>query len=364
MSIHTTTSDSPRPTHRPRHRPPWPQLPLVVAHRGASGYRPEHTLAGYELAARLGADYLEPDLVSTRDGVLVARHEPEIGGTTDVAAHPEFAGRRTTKRIDGQEMAGWFTEDFTLAELKTLRAVERIPAVRPRNTRFDGHFPVPTFAEILELTARLAAELGRPIGVYPETKHPSYHASIGLPLEPALVAQLRAAGLDRPDAPVFVQSFEVANLRALAGEIAAPLVQLVDPDEPPADLVAAGDPRDHRDLLSPAGLAEIAGYAAAVSPGKNLLISAEGTPSPVLADAHAAGLDVHCYTFRRENQFLPPALRVGTDPVAPGDAVGELARFLALGVDAVFTDFTDTAVFARAELLSPGSAGIASGPRN
>jgi glycerophosphoryl diester phosphodiesterase len=351
----STDATARRPQHR--HRPPWPQLPLVIAHRGASGYRPEHTLAGYELAARLGADYLEPDLVSTRDGVLVARHEPEIGGTTDVAAHPEFADRRTTKRIDGHTMEGWFTEDFTLAELKTLRAVERIPAVRPRNTRFDRLFPVPTFAEILELTARLATELGRPIGVYPETKHPSYHASIGLPLEPALVAQLRAAGLDRPDAPVFVQSFEVANLRALAGEIAAPLVQLVDSDEPPADLVAAGDPRDHRALLSPAGLAEIAEYAAVVSPGKDLLISGQGIPSPVLADAHGAGLDVHCYTFRRENQFLPPALRVGTDPAAPGDAVGELARFLALGVDAVFTDFTDTAVFARAELLSPGSAG-------
>jgi glycerophosphoryl diester phosphodiesterase len=330
---------------------------LIIAHRGASGYRPEHTLESYRLAIRLGADYIEPDLVSTRDGVLVARHENEISGTTDVAAHPEFAARRTRKVIGGVAVTGWFTDDFTLAELRTLRATERLPGVRPQNTTFDGRFQIPTFEEILDLAWTEGRRLGRPIGVYPETKHPSYHASIGLPLEPALVAQLRAAGLDRPDAPVFVQSFEVANLRALAGEIAAPLVQLVDSDEPPADLVAAGDPRDHRALLSPAGLAEIAEYAAVVSPGKDLLISGQGTPSPVLADAHAAGLDVHCYTFRRENQFLPPALRVGTDPAAPGDAVGELARFLALGVDAVFTDFTDTAVFARAELLSPGSAG-------
>jgi len=327
--------------------------PLIIGHRGACGYRPEHTLASYELAARLGADYLEPDLVSTRDGVLVARHEPEIGHTTDIAAHPEFADRRTTKQVDGHPVDGWFTSDFTLAELRTLRAVERIPELRPANTRFDGHWTVPTFAEILELTERLSTELGRPIGVYPETKHPSYHAALGLPLEPELVRQLRAARLDRPDAPVFVQSFEVSNLRALAAEIQAPLVQLVDDVDPPADLVAAGDPRNHRDLLSPAGLADIAGYAAAVGPAKELIISRDGTPSSVVADAHAAGLGVHPYTFRRENRFLPPALRHGTDPAGHGDVVGELARFLRLGVDAVFTDYPDAAVFARAELLTP-----------
>jgi glycerophosphoryl diester phosphodiesterase len=327
--------------------------PLIIGHRGACGYRPEHTLASYELAARLGADYLEPDLVSTRDGVLVARHEPEIGGTTDVAAHPEFADRRTTKQVDGHPVHGWFASDFTLAELRTLRAVERIPELRPANSRFDGHWTVPTFTEILELTERLATELGRAIGVYPETKHPSYHAGLGLPLEPELVRQLRAAGLDRPDAPVFVQSFEVSNLRALATEIQAPLVQLVDDVDPPADLAAAGDPRDHRALLCPAGLAEIASYAAAVGPAKELVIGEDGTPSSVVADAHAAGLEVHAYTFRRENRFLPPALRRGTDPAGHGDAVGELERFLRLGVDAVFTDFPDAAVFARAELLTP-----------
>jgi len=327
--------------------------PLIIGHRGACGYRPEHTLASYELAARLGADYLEPDLVSTLDGVLVARHEPEIGGTTDVAEHPDFADRRTTKQVDGRPVDGWFASDFTLAELQTLRAVERIPELRPANTRFNGRWTVPTFAEILQLAARLSDELGRPIGVYPETKHPSYHAALGLPLEPELVRQLRAAGLDRPDAPVFVQSFEVTNLRALAAEIQAPLVQLVDDVDPPADLAAAGDPRDHRDLLSPAGLAEIASYAAAVGPAKELIIGQDGTPSSVVADAHAAGLDVHAYTFRRENRFLPPALRRGSHPAGHGDSVGELERFLRLGVDAVFTDFPDAAVFARAELLTP-----------
>jgi len=326
---------------------------LIIGHRGASGYRPEHTLASYELAARLGADYLEPDLVSTRDGVLVARHEPEIGGTTDVSAHPEFADRRTAKQIDGQTVDGWFTEDFTLDELRTLRAVERIPALRPGNTRFDGRYPVPTFGEILDLAERLTGELGRTIGVYPETKHPSYHASIGLPLEPELLRRLRCAGLDRPGSAVFVQSFEVTNLRKLATEIEVPLVQLVGRGEPPADLVAAGDPRDHRDLLSPAGLAEIAGYAAAIGPDKDLLADDDGTPTPVLADAHATGLAVHAYTFRKENQFLPPGLRRGTDPAGHGDLVGELERFLRLGLDAAFTDFPDAAVFARAQLLTP-----------
>ncbi|MGQ0480730.1 MAG: glycerophosphodiester phosphodiesterase family protein, partial [Pseudonocardia sp.] len=188
---------------RPSSRP----TPLVIGHRGAAGYRPEHTLASYELAARLGADYLEPDLVSTADGVLVARHEPEIGTTTNVARRPEFASRRVTKTVDGVRTHGWFVEDFTLEELRTLRAVERIPQVRPTNTGYDGHFGVPTFEEILELSARLTDELGRVVGVYPETKQPSYFAALGLALEPPLVAALRAAGLDRPDAPVFVQSF-------------------------------------------------------------------------------------------------------------------------------------------------------------
>ncbi|HEY1969168.1 MAG TPA: glycerophosphodiester phosphodiesterase family protein [Pseudonocardia sp.] len=305
--------------------------PLIIAHRGASGYRPEHTLAGYELAARLGADFLEPDLVATRDGVLVARHEPEIGGTTDVANHPEFRNRRGTKRVDGTDTTGWFTEDFTLAELRTLRAVERIPDVRPRNTRFNGRFPIPTFDEILALALRLTAELGRPIGVYPETKHPSYHASIGLPLESALVDALRRAGLDRADAPVFVQSFEVYNLRALRDVhgLRVPLVQLIEAHGRPAD----GGP-GYREMITPVGLKDVAGYASAIGPDKTLASAA------LVDNAHAVGLAVHPWTFRAEPRFRPAEVP---------DLVSELADYFGRGVDAVFTDHTDAAVFARAE---------------
>src|SRR5215217_769289 len=201
--------------------------PLVIGHRGASGYRPEHTLASYELAARQGADYIEPDLVITKDGVLVARHEPEISTTTDVAAHPEFAARRTTKLLDGVATTGWFTEDFTLAELKALRAKERIPQLRPQNTAFDGQFEIPTFQEVIDLSRRLSRELDRPIGIYPETKHPTYFRSIGLPLEPGLIKTLNRNHLNDKHAKVFVQSFEVGNLKALDRELKVPLVQLL-----------------------------------------------------------------------------------------------------------------------------------------
>jgi glycerophosphoryl diester phosphodiesterase len=300
-------------------------------------------LASYELAIRLGADYLEPDLVSTRDGVLVARHEPEIGGTTDVAAHPRFADRHTTRQIDGAQYTGWFTEDFTLAELRTLRAVERIPDVRPGNRRFDGHFPIPTLAEILALASRLSTELGRPVGVYPETKHPSYHSSIGLPLEPPLVRALREAGLDDVDAPAFVQSFEVGNLRRLrAAGLATPLVQLVGTEGGPADAPAGPS---YREMITPEGLREVASYATAIGPDKRLVLDGppDATPSQLLPDAHAAGLAVHPYTFRTEPVFLPAGYP---------DGVAEIGRYLRLGVDAVFTDQPDAAVFARAELLS------------
>jgi glycerophosphoryl diester phosphodiesterase len=326
--------------------------PLVIGHRGASGYRPEHTLASYELAARLGADYIEPDLVSTADGVLVARHEPEIGGTTDVAEHPEFAGRRTTKTIDGVEYTGWFTEDFTLAELKTLRATERIPAVRQENTIYDGRFEVPTFDEVLALRERLSKELGREIGVYPETKHPTYFAAVGTPLEPALVETLTRAGLNRKNAPVFVQSFETTNLRALRDELRVPLVQLLSASGAPADLEAAGDARTYADLVTPAGLTDIATYADGIGPDKNMVIARDeagalGAPTPLVADAHAAGLVVHPYTFRNENQFLPTNLRSSDYPTDYGDAFAEYAAFFAAGVDGVFADNPDTAVAAR-----------------
>lgn len=316
---------------------------LVIAHRGASGHRPEHTLAAYELAARLGADHLEPDLVSTADGVLVARHEPEIGATTDIAARPEFADLRTTKVIDGAPRTGWFVEDLTLAQLRRLRAVERIPRVRPANTTYDRRHPVPTFAEILALRARLSAELGREIGVLPETKHPTYFASIGLALEPALVAELAAAGLDRADAPVFVQSFETANLRLLRGMTPVPLMQLLDSRGRPAD----GGPQDYADLATPAGLARIARYAAAVGVRKELVLPRwDGPVTSLVADAHDMGLAVHAWTFRDEPRFLPAALR------HHGGAAAEYGPYLAAGVDGVFTDHPATAVAARAALLS------------
>ncbi|GIF99827.1 glycerophosphodiester phosphodiesterase [Catellatospora citrea] len=323
--------------------------PLVVGHRGASGYRPEHTLASYELAARMGADFIEPDLVSTRDGVLVARHENEISGTTDVAARTEFASRRVAKTIDGVTVTGWFTEDFTLAELKTLRAVERLPAVRQRSTVYNGLFEVPTFTEVLQLRERLSKELRREIGVYPETKHPTYFQNIGLPLERPLVAALRREGLDRRDAPVFVQSFEAANLRELrsAHRVKAPLVFLAGAGNP------FNDPRSYAEYLSPAGLSGLADVVNGIGPDKGLVIprAADGSlaaPTSLIADAHREGLKVHPYTFRAENQFLPVNLRNGAVPTEYGRILDELAAYLAAGVDGFFTDNPDLGVLARA----------------
>ena len=317
--------------------------PIVIGHRGACGYRPEHTLASYELAARLGADFLEPDLVATADGVLVARHEPELGTTTDVAVRPEFAGRRTTREIDGTACSGWFVDDFTLAELRTLQAVERLPALRRANARFTG-LPVPNLAEILALRARLSAELGRPLGIYPETKNPGYFAARGVPLEPALVDALRDAGLDRPDAPVFVQSFDPASLLELRASVQVPLVQLVDGDA--------------AQLVTPDGLAAVARYADAVGVHKDLVIprTADGTlgdPGPLVDHAHAAGLAVHAYTFRDENAFLPVDLRRGWGDAERGDGVAECVAFLVAGCDGLFADHPDTAVCAR-DLATPG----------
>jgi glycerophosphoryl diester phosphodiesterase len=329
--------------------------PLVLGHRGASGYRPEHTLASYELATRLGADYIEPDLVATKDGVLVARHEPEIEDTTDVASHPEFASRRTTKVIDGASFEGFFVEDFTLAELKTLRAKERLPLVRQENTLYDGRYEIPTFQEVLDLRARLSRELHRTIGVYPETKHPTYHDAIGLSLEEPLAKALERNGLDRPNAPVFVQSFEVANLKELDTKLKAPIVQLFGDVGAPYDFVVLGDPRTYDDLATPAGLAEVATYADGIGPNKGRVIpvvaGALGAPTSLVADAHDAGLVVHPYTFRNENAFLPASLQRPGAPSDYGDAFGEYAAFYAAGVDGLFSDNADTAVAARAEFL-------------
>ena len=325
--------------------------PLVIAHRGASGYRPEHTIEAYRLAIRLGADYIEPDLVATKDGVLVARHENEISGTTDVASRTEFAARRTTKTIDGVAVSGWFTEDFTLAELRTLRAVERLPLLRPQNTAFNGRFQVPTFQEVVDLARTESRRLGRTIGVYPETKHPTYFQSIGLPLEEPLVAALRRNGWTRASAPVILQSFETANLRKLRRMTSVTLVQLLDATGRPYDFTVAGDPRTVADLVTPRGLKWISGYADGIGTHKNLLADpATLTGTGVVRDAHRAGLKVHAWTFRAENQFLPPPLRIGTDPAARGDLTAELELFYRLGVDGVFADFPDVAVAVRAGL--------------
>jgi glycerophosphoryl diester phosphodiesterase len=331
------------------------RLPLVIGHRGASGYRPEHTLASYTLAIELGADYIEPDLVSTRDHVLVARHENDITETTDVAAHPEFAARKTTKTVDGVVHTGWFTEDFTLAELRTLRAKERLPALRPANTAFDGLYQVPTFQEVIDLAKR------HRVGIYPETKHPTYFDSIGLSLEEPLLATLRANGLDRPRAKVFIQSFEVANLKELNRKTRLPLVQLIDEVGAPYDFVVAGDPRTYADLVTPEGLAEIASYADGIGPSKNLIVPRDTAgkllaPTSLVRDAHRAGLVVHPWTFRRENNFLPLDFRQGNPASpeflrAPGDLPAELRLFFRLGVDGVFSDNSDVAVATRHQVF-------------
>ncbi|MFI5495706.1 glycerophosphodiester phosphodiesterase [Actinoplanes sp. NPDC051859] len=330
-------------SHRPGTRS------LVIGHRGASGYRPEHTLASYELAARMGADFIEPDLVATKDHVLVARHEPEIGGTTDVAARPEFADRKRTVLLDGVSVTGWFTHDFTLAELRTLRATERIPDVRQRNTLYNGLFPVPTFQEVLELRQRLSRELDREIGVYPETKHPTYFRLLGLDLETPLVRLLRTYGLDRRAAPVFVQSFEAKNLRMLRDQyrVHCPLVFLTSATGGPYN-----DPKTYAEYLTPAGLRELAYTISGIGPEKNQIIGRNadgtlGTPTRLVADAHAARLKVMPYTFRAENQFLPAELRTGADPAAYGRAIDEQVTFLRTGIDGLFTDQPDIGVLAR-----------------
>jgi glycerophosphoryl diester phosphodiesterase len=345
--------------------------PIVIGHRGASGYVPEHTLTSYFIAIQQGADYAEPDLVMTKDGVLVARHENEIGGTTDVADHPKLARRRAVKRIDGVEHEGWFTEDFTLAELKTLRARERIPQVRPANTRFDRQFEIPTFDEVLGLirsldvqraaaARRLRAPRPRRIGVYPETKHPTYFDRLGLSMDRPLLQTLARHGYEGRRAPVFIQSFEVGNLKRLRRKTRLPMVQLIEAMGAPFDLVAAGDSRTYADLITPHGLGEIAAYADAIGPSKTLIIprnahGALGSPTPLVADAHAAGLDVHPWTFRAENHFLPPVGHSDADPTHLGDLSAELGAYLATGIDGFFTDHPDLGVRIRDALPAPRS---------
>jgi glycerophosphoryl diester phosphodiesterase len=296
-----------------------PSTPLIIAHRGASGHRPEHTLEAYRLAVEMGADFIEPDLVATKDGVLIARHENEISGTTDVA--DRFPDRKRTKIIDGQSMSGWFSEDFTLAEIKTLRARERLAF---RSHAYDGQFGIATFDEVIELAQRLGEARGRPVGIYPETKHPTYFRGIGLPLEEQLLESLEKHGWNRRDAPVFIQSFEQGNLRELRRKTSVRLIQLVD-----SATMVDGD-----------GLKNIAAYADGIGAEKRLVVPVQpdgslGPPTDLVARAHAAGLLVHIWTIRVDKEFLPAGYH--------GKPEAEFEQFRQLGVDGVFTDFPDVA---------------------
>jgi glycerophosphoryl diester phosphodiesterase len=327
---------------------------LVIGHRGASALRPEHTLASYGKAIADGADYVEPDLVMTKDGVMVARHENEISGTTDVADHPEFAGRKTTKTIDGKAVTGWFTEDFTLAELKTLRARERLPQLR--STKYDGEFQIPTMDEIIDFVAAESAVVGRPIGIIPEIKHGTYFQKLGLPMEDKLLTTLAAHSYTR-SAPVEIQSFEIANLKYLHTKLGGAqsrqehpnirLLQLIE-DEPkaqPYDVVVSGGTLTYGDMMAPAGLHDIASYANAIGPSTRSIIPllADGTlgkPTALVHDAHAAGLELHPYTFRPENKFIAKNFWHGSDEKTFNESgsVAEIRAYLDAGIDAFFTD--------------------------
>ncbi|WP_309627923.1 glycerophosphodiester phosphodiesterase [Brevundimonas sp.] len=316
-----------------------PRHPLVIAHRGASGERPEHTRAAYELAIEQGADFIEPDLVMSKDGQLIVRHENEIGGTTDVADHPEFTDRRRTKTIDGLPTTGWFTEDFTLAELRTLKARERLPTLRPGNTAYLDE-TILTFQEVIDIARRGTARTGRVIGVAPELKHPIYFVGLGLPMEPAFVEALRANDLMSADSPIMIQCFEIDCLRSLNAQTDAPLLQLMS---------QSGGPADHPDMTyaamaTPQGLAEIATYADAVGVETALIIprtpsGAAAPPTALVQDAHQKGLTVVVWTFRAEDIFLPTDYR--------GDLPGWIRRFYDVGIDAVFSDFPGVTVAAR-----------------
>ena len=361
--------------------------PLVAAHRGASGYLPEETIEAYVKAIELGADFIELDLVSTKDGVLIARHDPNLAISTDVAQHPEFAARKRTTRVDGEEQTGWFCDDFTLAEIKTLGAIST-DAQRPQE--FNGKFKVPTFDEVIALAQRKSREVGRPIGIYPETKNPSYFRLLGLPLEDKMLASLDRAGWNSRSAPVLLQSFEPGSLKYMRSKGSTlRMVQLIDgdsvdlktgavtfdvPSDRPYDWTLAGDKRNFDVMVTPAGLAEIKTYADGIGPWKRYVVSVKGTvgadgkvvdrngdgkindadadalaPTTLIADAHRAGLFVHAFTFRNEGRRL--AASYGGDPKR------EYLQYYALGLDGLFTDFTDTALAARTEYLRGLGAG-------
>ena len=342
-----------RPAHGDGHQ--GLPVPTVIGHRGTAGYRPEHTFGSYELALESGADIIEQDVVPTSDGHLVCRHENDITHTTDVADHPEFAGRRTTKTVDGNTLNGWFTEDFTLAELKTLRAVERLPDVRQHNTLYDGRWDVPLFEDVLRWADEQGRRRRKPVWLYVETKHPTYFRGLGLELEMRLARLLRRYGRDKAHSPIFLQSFEPSSIQKLAGLVDSPGVVLLDAlDSRPWDFVAAGDPRTVADLITPEGLRWIAGFAAGIGPTRDLIIPPKddgtlGEPTTLVADAHARNLLLHPYTMRNENTFLPVEFRRGDDPTAYGDSFGCFRTFFETGIDGVFTDNADTALLAAAD---------------
>lgn len=329
--------------------------PVVIAHRGVPGSRLEHTRPSYLLGIEEGADYIEPDVVATKDGALVVRHENEIGGTTDVASRPEFAHLRTTKFIDGVPLTGWFTEDFTLEEIRTLRTRERLPQLRPQNLALEGTEPILTLDEVIDIAEAENARRGPdadPIGVYVETKHPTYFRGLGLDLNDRLLEVLDRRGLNREGAKVVIQSMETANLKALRDRTPLPLVQLMERKGGPYDLVATYDPRDYAALTAPAELARIAEYAQGIGPNKSLVIARDRHQNllgetDLVRDAHEVGLFVHIWTMRNENNFLPVQWRTSPNEADPGDATAELLAFYAAGVDGVFSDFTRTAVAAR-----------------
>ncbi|WP_055602369.1 glycerophosphodiester phosphodiesterase [Streptomyces aureus] len=333
-------------------------VPTVIAHRGASGYRPEHTLGSYRHALDLGAHVIEQDLVPTKDGHLVCRHENDITGTTDVADHPEFASRKTTKSVDGTSYTGWFTEDFTLAELKTLRAKERIPGTRQKNTLYDGRWTIPTFEEVLRWAEDEGRRRGREIWLHVETKHPTYFRSLGLGLEERLAKLLRRYGRHRANSPVFLQSFEPSSVQRLSKLVDSPgVVLLSGANSRPWDFVQAGDPRTVADLVTPQGLRWIASYAKGIGPTLDLVIPKDasgrlGDPTTLVRDAHAEGLILHPYTHRNENSFLPADFRRGTDPTAYGDSFGALKRYLGTGIDGIFSDNPDTALLGAADFTT------------
>ncbi|MET9646100.1 glycerophosphodiester phosphodiesterase [Streptomyces syringium] len=332
--------------------------PTVIGHRGGSGYRPEHTLGSYQFALDNGADVIEQDVVPTKDGHLVCRHENDITGTTDVASRPEFASRKTTKTVDGEAHTGWFTEDFTLAELKTLRAKERIPATRGHNTLYDGRWQVPTLEEVLKWADEQGRKRGRRIWLHIETKHPTYFRKAGLGLEERLAKLLRRYGRSGRSSHTFLQSFEPSSLQRLnrLGVDCPKVLLLDDLNTRPWDFVEAKDPRTVADLITPKGLKWVTGFAQGIGPWLNLIIPRDKNdkltkPTTLVRDAHAAGLILHPYTMRNENSFLPADFRRGTDPNAYGDVFGAFKTYFATGIDGIFSDNCDTAALARADFV-------------